>query len=100
MPQELGDFGVLVHGGWPRRRALFFNFVSALTFPLGGLVAYAASLRIDVLFPFAAGNFIYIAASDLVPEFKTHYGMGRNVAHLLLFSAGIALLYVLALMLG
>src|SRR5690606_37297228 len=70
IPQELGDFGVLVHGGWGKRAALLFNFLSGLTFLLGGLVAYAASRAFDVswLVPLAAGNFLYIGASDLVPE--------------------------------
>lgn len=62
IPQEFGDFGVLVHGGWRK--------VTALTFLAGGLVAYAASMRVDTrwLVPLAAGNFLYIGASDLVPE--------------------------------
>lgn len=46
--QELGDFGVLVHGGWPSRRALLFNVLSGSTFLLGGLVTYALSFRMDV----------------------------------------------------
>eukprot|EP00545_Synedropsis_sp_CCMP1620_P001211 CAMPEP_0119026432 /NCGR_PEP_ID=MMETSP1176-20130426/35443_1 /TAXON_ID=265551 /ORGANISM="Synedropsis recta cf, Strain CCMP1620" /LENGTH=292 /DNA_ID=CAMNT_0006982145 /DNA_START=39 /DNA_END=914 /DNA_ORIENTATION=+ len=72
VPQELGDFAVLVHSGWGKRRSLVFNFLSALTFLLGGLIAYAASETIDVAFliPFAAGNFIYIGATDLIPEVK------------------------------
>lgn len=70
IPQELGDFGVLVHSGWSRRSALAWNFVSALTFLVGALVAYGLSAHVDVAFllPFAAGNFIYIAAADLLPE--------------------------------
>jgi hypothetical protein len=70
VPQELGDFGVLIHGGWKKRTALLFNLLSGLTFLVGGLVAYAASLQLDVrwLVPLAAGNFLYIGASDLVPE--------------------------------
>jgi zinc and cadmium transporter len=70
IPQELGDFGILVHSGWSPRRALFFNFVSALTFLVGGLLAYAVSGQWDVAFliPFAAGNFVYIAAADLIPQ--------------------------------
>lgn len=66
VPQELGDFGVLVHGGWDKRKALLFNLLSGLTFPLGGVVAYAASRELDVrwLVPLAAGNFLYIGASD------------------------------------
>jgi zinc and cadmium transporter len=70
VPQELGDFAVLIHGGWSKRSALLFNFLSGLTFLLGGLVAYKLSFKVDVswLIAFAAGNFIYIGASDLVPQ--------------------------------
>jgi zinc and cadmium transporter len=60
VPQELGDFGVLVHGGWSKQAALLFNLLSGLTFLVGGLVAYGASLRFDVgwMVPLAAGNFL------------------------------------------
>ncbi len=94
VPQELGDFGVLVHGGWERRQALFYNVLSALTFLLGGLIAYFASFRLDVSFlvPFAAGNFIYIGASDLIPEVKQHTDIKANTIHFLAFVAGAALM--------
>jgi zinc and cadmium transporter len=70
IPQELGDFGVLVQSGWQRRSALAWNFASALTFLLGAVLAYAVAGQVEVayLLPFAAGNFIYIAAADLLPE--------------------------------
>jgi zinc and cadmium transporter len=66
IPQELGDFGVLVQSGWQRRSALAWNFASALTFLLGAVLAYAVAGQVEVayLLPFAAGNFIYIAAAD------------------------------------
>jgi zinc and cadmium transporter len=94
VPQELGDFGILVHGGWQKGSALVYNFLSALTFLLGGLVAYAASRTIDVTFllPFAAGNFIYIAAADLIPEIKHETSVKLNVVHFVSFVVGIALL--------
>jgi zinc and cadmium transporter len=96
VPQELGDFGVLVHGGWSPGRALLYNFLSATTFLLGGLVAYAASGRLDLtlLLPFAAGNFLYIAASDLVPEVKHAHGVRDNAIHLAALTTGVALLYL------
>jgi zinc and cadmium transporter len=99
VPQELGDFGVLVHGGWERRQALLFNVLSALTFLVGGLVAYVASFRLDVTFlvPFAAGNFIYIAAADLVPEVKAHAELSANFVHFAAFVAGLALLLAVGL---
>lgn len=73
IPQELGDFGILVHSGWKPRRALLYNVLSALTFLVGGLLAYALSGEFDVAFlvPFAAGNFVYIAAADLIPQITT-----------------------------
>jgi zinc and cadmium transporter len=100
IPQELGDFGVLVHGGWKRGRALLYNFLSALAFPLGGVLAYAASLSADVTFllPFAAGNFVYIAASDLVPEANRSQEAREGMYGLLAFLAGLALLYALGVL--
>jgi zinc and cadmium transporter len=94
VPQELGDFGVLVHSGWGRRRALFYNVLSALTFLVGGLLAYVASFRVDVSFlvPFAAGNFIYIGAADLIPEVKAHADLRANIVHFAAFVAGATLL--------
>ncbi|MEX2467781.1 MAG: ZIP family metal transporter [Gemmatimonadota bacterium] len=99
VPQELGDFGVLVHGGWSRKRALLANLASGATFLIGGIVAYAASRSVDVdfLLPFAAGNFLYIAASDLVPETNRPHGLVQASAVTMgTFLAGLALLYALA----
>lgn len=100
IPQELGDFGVLVHGGWPKIRALAYNFLSALTFPLGGILVYVMSYQIDVAFllPFAAGNFVYIAASDLIPEANRSHERGEGFWSLLASVAGLGLLYVLAVL--
>jgi zinc and cadmium transporter len=101
IPQELGDFGVLVHGGWDKRKALLFNVLSALTFLLGGLLSYAVSFNIDIAFliPFAAGNFLYIGASDLVPEVKEHKQLGANVVNFIAFIFGLALMLAIKLVL-
>ncbi|MBL8923605.1 MAG: ZIP family metal transporter [Myxococcaceae bacterium] len=98
LPQELGDFAVLVHGGWKKRSALLLNLVSSSTFLAGGLVAYAASSRFEVgwLVPLAAGNFLYIGASDLVPEVNRGHALGPSVVHFTCFLAGLAVLYALA----
>lgn len=98
VPQELGDFGVLVHGGWNQRRALLWNFVSALTFPIGALLAYFASRRFAVagLVLFGAGNFVYIAASDLIPEIKAHASLLGAAVHFGCFAAGLLLMLILA----
>lgn len=98
VPQELGDFGVLVHGGWTRRRALLWNLASGLTFLVGALLAYAASFHIDVtpLLLFGAGNFIYIGASDLVPEIKSHPSLVHAFVLFSCFAAGALGLLALA----
>jgi zinc and cadmium transporter len=69
---------------------------------VGGLVAYVASFRLDVSFllPFAAGNFVYIAASDLVPEINRPYSLTANILHFVLFLAGLLLLLVIKIVLG
>jgi zinc and cadmium transporter len=97
IPQELGDFGVLVHGGWARRQALLFNVLSGLTFLVGSLLAYTASLRFDLgwLVPLAAGNFIYIGASDLVPEVNKPHGVGEGLLHLGAFAIGLVVMSAL-----
>jgi len=94
IPQEIGDFGVLVHGGWSRKKALLLNLLSASTFLLGGLLAYFFSFSnwIYFLIPFAAGNFIYIGASDLIPEVNKHESFLKNILHFCCFSTGILIL--------
>lgn len=102
VPQELGDFAVLVHGGWAKGRALLFNFLSGLAFLAGSLAAYGLSRQADVdfLLPLAAGNFLYIAASDLVPEVNRNDTVRHNLLHLASFAAGIGLLLALRLWRG
>lgn len=101
VPQELGDFAVLVHGGWSRGGALLYNFLSALTFLVGGVIVYFVSATIDVnfLIPFAAGNFLYIGAADLIPEIKKEAGLRINLIHFASFTAGLAALLVMRLIL-
>jgi len=96
IPQELGDFGILVRGGWKKYKALLVNFLSALTIVPGALLAYLLSAAIDVTFllPFAAGNFIYIAASDLIPEIKHERDVKKNLIHFFSFLAGILVILV------
>jgi zinc and cadmium transporter len=98
VPQELGDFGILVHGGWPRRQALTWNLISGLTFPLGALLAYFAAQHFHVsgLVLFGAGNFVYIAASDLIPEIKGHGKLRGALLHFGCLVAGLMLMLVLA----
>ena len=71
IPQELGDFAVLVYYGMERKKALLLNFLSQLTCVLGGIAGFMLGGFPEFgeyAVPFAAGGFIYIAASDLIPE--------------------------------
>lgn len=100
VPQELGDFGILIHSGWARSRALAFNLVSAATILLGALAAYALSDELDmtVLLPFAAGNFVYIALADLVPELTTTPAAHEKTIHTLGVATGLLLLLGVAVL--
>ena len=96
IPQELGDFGALVYGGFSKKRALVFNYISAITAIVGGVTGYFASsimpAAIVYLLPFAAGNFIYIAAADLIPEIKHAVSIRRSIIHFCVFLAGIGIM--------
>ena len=86
----------LVYGGFGTKRALLFNFISALTAILGGVIGYLASsimqTSVIYLLPFAAGNFIYIAAADLIPEIKHQVSLSRSAVHFVIFLIGIAIM--------
>jgi zinc and cadmium transporter len=98
IPQELGDFGVLIYGGFSRVRALTFNYITAITAILGGVTGYYIYAQIQdsiiYLLPFAAGNFIYIAAADLIPEIKHATNLRRSVMHFGAFIAGLGIMLV------
>ncbi len=98
IPQELGDFGVLVYGGFSKEKALFFNFLSQLTCVLGGVLSYFVSLFFEFsyfILPLAAGGFIYIAASDLIPELHKEIDRKRSFASFSIFILGIAIVVLL-----
>jgi zinc and cadmium transporter len=103
IPQELGDFGVLIYGGFSKSRALFFNFISALAAMLGALVGYfiagAASGFSSVILPLTAGGFIYIATSDLIPELHKESDLKRSTLAFMAFLCGIGFMAVTKLFL-
>jgi len=102
IPQEIGDFGVLIYAGMSRRRALLLNLLSASTAVLGVVIALTLSAYVDnlvaLLLPFAAGNFIYIAGSDLVPELQDEKQLSSSLVQLALMMLGVSLLYLLKFM--
>lgn len=98
IPQEIGDFGVLIYGGFSKKKALVLNFIIALTAVLGGLTGFIISSLIEnmvlYILPFAAGGFIYIAATDLIPEIKKELNMKKYMATLLVFILGILIMWI------
>ncbi len=99
IPQEIGDFGVLIYGGFSRSRAVFFNFSTALSAILGVFVVLILRAHLlTYIVPFAAGNFIYIAGSDLIPELhKEESGLAKSILQLTAFVLGVLILYLLSL---
>ncbi|MGQ9468756.1 MAG: ZIP family metal transporter [Nitrososphaerales archaeon] len=93
IPQEIGDFGILVYGGFEKTRALFYNFISAVTAILGAIFTYYlipyTEYFVTLLLPFTAGGFIYIAATDLLPEMRKKERMGDSIVQLTVLSIGI-----------
>lgn len=98
IPQEIGDYGVLLYAGFSRPKALFFNFLTALTAILGAifiLILGKSMINIsDYIVPFTAGGFIYIAGSDLIPELHKETIPARSLLQFfgLLLGIGIMLL--------
>ena len=96
LPQELGDFGVLLSSGFSRKKAILSNTFIALTVVLGGLFAYFFRFQTETLttylLPIAAGNFIYLSASDLVPIMKDDTHRPRSLVVFSLYLVGIALI--------
>jgi zinc and cadmium transporter len=104
VPQEIADFGILLHAGLKRSKIIFWNLVSALTAILGALVTYLSADFLEGLLPIflslTAGFFIYIAASDLIPEI--HNQEKKKVAFLesLALFVGVIVVYLFISFLG
>ena len=99
IPQEIGNFGVLLHGGFTKGKALFYNFLSALTAVLGALVVLILGTQLEgslpILSAYAAGTFIYIAGADLIPELHKEVSVKKNIIQFVWLLAGIAIMYSL-----
>ncbi|MFH1968123.1 MAG: ZIP family metal transporter [bacterium] len=99
VPQEIGDFGVLVYGGISRKKALFYNFATAVTAVFGGIVGYYLLSFTETasafLIPVAAGGFLYIAASDLIPEIRKENNVKKSILNFVIILLGILAMYLL-----
>lgn len=99
IPQEIGDFGVLLYAGFSKARALLYNFLTALSALLGVFISFFLFERVaninSFLLPFAAGGFIYIAASDLIPELHKEEKLSKAIVSFIIFFAAILLMLAL-----
>ena len=104
IPQEIGDFGILVHAGYSIRRALMFNFLSALTAVLGAILVLSIGLKSEAvsrfLVPFTIGGFVYIATADLIPELKKETNLKKSSLQLLFLVLGAGVMALLLLFHG
>ncbi|OGI11648.1 hypothetical protein A3K64_00840 [Candidatus Micrarchaeota archaeon RBG_16_36_9] len=98
IPQEIGDFGVLVHGGFKKNKALFLNFVTGLTAVLGTITSLLLGSYFNLtsfILPFAIGSFIYIAGSDLIPELHKETKLTKSFIQLIMILLGIGIMFSL-----
>jgi len=99
IPQEMGDFGVLIHGGFSRYKALMLNFSVALTAMIGAIIILALNLKVEAvtmfLVPFTAGGFIYIAASDLIPEMRKDIRPLNSFIQMIFLLLGLLIMYLM-----
>ncbi len=100
IPQEIGDFAVLIHSGYTKKRALWLNFLSALTAILGAIVFFAlgktAQISSTWFLPIAAGGFIYIAVADLIPELHKTKEIESSVMQIISVCVGVLAMVALA----
>jgi zinc and cadmium transporter len=96
IPHEVGNFAILVHGGFGKWRAVMLNVLTAITAFLGALLTLFVSARVEqvtpFLLPFAAGTFLYIAGTDIIPELHKETRTWRNVAQLAAILAGVGVM--------
>jgi zinc and cadmium transporter len=101
IPQEIADFGVLLYSGMSKKKALLFNFLSAATAILGTIVGLflvgKLSGFVNFIIPFAAGNFIYIAASNLVPQLHRQCKIKDTLLHVFAILLGIGIIILVTL---
>lgn len=98
IPQEFGDFSILVYGGFSKQKALFYNYMCAVTAFAGAILAYFFAAQIHGLstsmLAFAAGGFIYIACSDLIPELTKEVRLKESLQEFSLILSGIGVIWI------
>jgi zinc and cadmium transporter len=102
-PQEIGDFGILIYGGFSKKKALFFNFLSGMVALLGGLLAFVLSDVLELFnfffLAFSGGGFLYIASAELMPELLKQEDLKKSIIQALIFVSGLLLIMSLVTLL-
>lgn len=102
-PQEIGDFGILIYGGFSKKKALFFNFLSGMVALLGGLLAFVLSDVLELFnfffLAFSGGGFLYIASAELMPELLKQEDLKKSIIQALIFLSGLLLIMSLVTLL-
>ena len=99
IPQEVGDFAILLESGYSPKKALFYNILASLTTVLGGVLAYFSLEDLNTSLPYflalAASSFIYIAVADLIPSLHKKTDIKASLEQIALIAAGVLLICVL-----
>ena len=98
IPQEVGDFAILLHAGYSRRHALLLNVTSGLASAAGAVVSLVAVKLVPVILPYclalAAASFLYVAMADLIPGLHRGRTDAHSLRQILLIAAGVATTFV------
>ena len=104
IPQEVGDFMILLHSGYSKTQALMLNLVSSLATLLGGILAYFAlqSMQhaVPILLALAAASMIYVAVADLIPGLHKRTQLRDNIEQVVLIALGVSSIFFVNLMVG
>lgn len=101
IPQEIGDFGILIYSGIKPKKAMFYNFVSSLFAFIGAFIVFFIGNLISsfskILIPITAGGFLYLALSDLTPELHKHTEIKHSLMQIISILLGIGIMFLLLL---
>ena len=104
IPQETGDFGILLHGGFSKKKAFIYNVLSSIVTIPAALISYFILGTISFIVPYAlaisAASFLYIALSDLTPELHQKWGLNQTLKQLILILAGVVIMILIFTFMG
>ena len=100
IPQELGDFGILIKSGFSRKKALFYNLLSGSSSLVAGILAYFLLDQIQAFIPYtiaiAAASFLYVSMADLIPEMHKETKPKESIIQILMILLGVAIIILSA----